>query len=657
MAVHFRYGGRTRPQRRLVEANDMMVVRTHRRGALEQTPLSRSARRVVAGFDSVTRFEEAGVEVLRATTGGRGRRDEARAVLKQEDEVQFAGRVLRPSRGRLPMVYTENLFVKFSDSLSERAARRLLRAQGFTIKRALGIAGNAFFAGAGNSDAAVGRSVFEVAQALLEQDAVELCHPELVTAVRDRQVRPEQWHLRATDFGGGRVDANVEAAWALTRGAGTVIAVIDDGFDTDHPDFRGAGKIVDPWDATRRRPGATPQFQSERHGTPCAGVACAGGHAGAFGVAPDARLMPIRLRSGVGAINEAEAIRWAVDHGADVISCSWGPPDGDWTDPADPDHDNVVMLPDHTRLALEHAVNMGRGGKGCVVVWAAGNGHEDVANDGYASSAAVMTVGACDDRGEAAPYSDFGAALWCMFPSDRKLPSFTPGIWTTDRGGGAGYNPGRSRLGDRDGNYTNGFGGTSAACPGAAGVAALVLARNPDLSWQRVRDVIAGSCDRIGPAADYDEQGRSPIYGFGRVNAHAAVSAAVASIPVASVTRRVRRDVPIRDFATAALDLDVPDTGAIEDLRVDVDIEHSRRGDLVVRLVPPAGAAAAVVLHDREGRWRDDLKRSYDIATTPALRALIGLDARGSWRLEVADRALRDGGRLRGFAIELDFAD
>ena len=65
--------------------------------------------------------------------------------------------------------------------------------------------------------------------------------------------------------------------------------------------------------------------------------------------------MPIRLRSALGSQSEADAFFWAAQHGADVISCSWGPKDGKWWDPNDPQHNVVAGLPDSTRLAIDWA--------------------------------------------------------------------------------------------------------------------------------------------------------------------------------------------------------------------------------------------------------------------------------------------------------------
>jgi subtilisin family serine protease len=101
--------------------------------------------------------------------------------------------------------------------------------------------------------------------------------------------------------------ANLEAAHQVTRGEGVTIAIIDDGVDMEHPEFAGASKIVAPRDATLLTDNPRPKDlfgtgpdHGDNHGTACAGVATAIGARGASGVAPAAKLMPIRLASGLG---------------------------------------------------------------------------------------------------------------------------------------------------------------------------------------------------------------------------------------------------------------------------------------------------------------------------------------------------------------------
>lgn len=139
---------------------------------------------------------------------------------------------------------------------------------------------------------------------------------------------------------------------------------------------------------------------------------------GASGVAPKAKLMPLRLVEDIGSYLEAKAFIWAADHGADVISCSWGPKDSSWADShKGMDERKVIPMPASTRLALDYAREKGRNGKGCVIVFAAGNGNESVDLDMYASNKNVMAVASCNDRGKRCVYSDFGQSIWCCFPS------------------------------------------------------------------------------------------------------------------------------------------------------------------------------------------------------------------------------------------------
>ena len=653
-----RYGGKEAKPYRLAESKELVAVRTYHRqeitlerGALS-AGLSEEAWKTLDHFEPVLYFQRAGVQVLKPVTvrGGKVLRDKARSILKRQKEICFAGRVLVDPKSQNPVLYTENFFVQFEADVAESTCRRILKSYGLTVKRPLAYARNAYFA---QAEEGTGLKVFAIAEKVLADGKVLLCHPELVRESRRRGAFPQQWHLRKSTIGSTVVDesANVEAAWGLAKGEGVTIAVIDDGVDIDHEEFRTPGKIVAPRDVTfgtdNPRPG-----DSDRHGTACAGVACADGNFGASGVAPLAKLIPIRLASELGSQNEADAFVWAAQNGADVISCSWGPFDGDFRNPNDPLHFQAAPLPDSTRLAIDYAVTQGRGGKGCVVLFAAGNGNESVDLDGYASYSKVMAVAACNDKGKKSPYSDFGKAVWCSFPSNNYYASVTQGIWTTDNMGNRGYNPGDVNRGDAAGNYTNSFGGTSSACPGAAGVAALVLSRNPSLRWDQVRDVMKQACEKIDTAGgNYDAGGRSDWYGFGRLNARKAVELAAPPVPTQVITVTKTQDVTIADFGSASLAVDIAGSAKIAAVKISVDIEHTYIGDLEVSLKPPAGAA--ITLHDREGGGTENLRRSFDAASTPALGALQGQPAAGSWKLTVKDMAADDTGRLRSFTVEI----
>jgi subtilisin family serine protease len=637
-------------------SEDIMVVRTRGRRVVREMQISTRAREVLSHFDTLFSIPEVGVEVLRcsARRGVRSVRDKARIALGREASVRFAGRCLCTATGR-PVLYTENLFVQFQESCSKTSLMRTLKKLRLEAKRKLDFAGNAWFValpeGSGHE------KTLSVAASLLEHEDVLLCHPELVQQMSWRGAFPEQWHLKRTRIDGKSVNAhaNVEPAWDSSQGEGTTIAIIDDGVDTNHEEFSGAGKIVASRDVTRGDGDANPG-PGDRHGTPCAGVACANGLHGASGVAPKARLMPIRLVSSLGSQAEADAFVWAADHGADVISCSWGPMDGAWWNPDDPLHDEVVPIPDSTRLAIDYAVREGRSGKGCVITWAAGNGNESVDNDGYASYSKVMAIAASNDRGRKADYSDTGDALWCCFPSSNGEPSLTPGIWTTDVSGPAGYNSGSESDGDAAGHYTNSFGGTSSACPGAAGVAALVIARNPELRWDQVRKILKQSCDKIDASGGrYDAIGHSHLYGYGRLNANAAVELAAPAGARLTAVHKAIQSVPILDRKTARLKVAVADERPIRGIKVHVDLEHGWIGDLTVKLRPPAGLGiGALVLHDRAGAGARNIHRVYDEASTPDLASLKDALPAGVWKLEVRDNANRDEGHIRSFGLELE---
>jgi len=660
------FGRKGEPGFDLELSNDLIAVRTRsgRSVARSAGPVASPASSQLADGQLVIAFPEAGVEVYRVPVARGVRTLEARkASLRAMPDVRFAGGVLVDPATRAPVLYTENLFVKFADTADTEACRTVLREAGLAIKSEPGYATNAFFVQAPEG---IGRKVFDVAEALRARPDVEYCHPELVRERRSKLIGSAQWHLKKTSVGGVTIDqsASVEAAHALSRGEGITIAVIDDGVDIDHAEFAGSGKIVAPREVLAGNDNPRPRSVHDNHGTACAGVACANGSVGASGVAPAARLMPMRLAAGLGSHAEAEAFRWAADHGADIISCSWGPPDGEWWNPNDPQHSAVDQPPAHTRLAIDYAATQGRAGKGCVVLFAAGNGNESVDNDGYASHPMVLAVAACNDRGRRSIYSDFGNAVWCCFPSsdfehpDENHPApLTTGIWTTDRTGALGYNPGRVQDGDVAGLFTNSFGGTSSACPGAAGVAALVLSANPALKREEVKDILKRAGERIDPqGGQYNAAGRSKFYGWGRLNARTAVELAKPQ-PRNEVTVSRRFDAPIPDLQSVAFALDVPDTQVVAAVSIGVDLAHSYIGDLVLTVEPPpATGVAPIVLHNRSGGTRNSLKKVYDKASTAKLGALAGLACNGRWTLRVRDAAAEDSGTLATFSVRLVFA-
>jgi subtilisin family serine protease len=298
-----------------------------------------------------------------------------------------------------------------------------------------------------------------------------------------------------------------------------IIAVVDDAVDTRHPEF--AGRVAGQWDAASAAPSSIPRGW-EPHGTKVAGLALAGGDS-VTGVAPTALLLGVRvpaLSVNVGDQTEANGIRWAAEHGADVICCAWGPPNPTA---------GSGRLPKHTRRAIDWVVTHGRGGKGCVVVFSSGNGGNDIALNEYASHPGVIAVGACNCHGKHPHYSGWGDALWCVVPSND--PRDPLGAYET-------YDTttpiGSFLLGDTF--YTNDFGFTSAACAIAAGVCARILSANPSLTCHDVRSVIAQSCRKIDvESGSYDERGHSPYYGFGCLDPVRAVDIALEKLAASSV--------------------------------------------------------------------------------------------------------------------------
>ncbi len=363
--------------------------------------------------------------------------------------------------------------------------------------------------------------VLTITEIFSAEDFIEWAFPNLVSQIElcSQSVTEElnrlepndvyfnkQWHLNTI---------RAPEAWYYADETGDpniIVAVLDTGVDIDHPDLEnniwtnpreipdngidddenGRKNDVHGWDFY----GNDPNVNGDSHGTKCAGLIAAQGNneTGVTGVTWNCKIMPIRFlgpvnpKTGGSSVMDttiAAAIRYAAKSGADILSNSW-------------DVANTPVI----KSAIQDVTvegGIGRNGKGCVVFASSGNYGGPVIYP--AKYQEVIAVGAIDVNDVVWDYSCYGSALDIVAPSGCSNCETIYKFWTTDN----------------DGDYTDTMDGTSAACPIAAGVAALILSIDPDLTNSEVRNILLHS------ARDLGLPGRDDDYGFGCVDAYAAV--------------------------------------------------------------------------------------------------------------------------------------
>jgi hypothetical protein len=508
----------------LVEDPSLLAVK-FKPGRSTLAPQAQAFIRDAASF--ATQIPRYGVKLYRANA-----KDPRVAALRNDPSVAFAGSVFRRApESREVVVVLRRFHVGFRPGVTREEIDQLNDQHGVQIVRQLDVAPNTFvLEGSGTENG------IELARRYRDSELVAWTEPELIQrhatksavatppgggvaqagrrAARDARATTylaKQWHLDK---------ANVKNAWKTTRGSTAIcVAILDDGVDVQHVEFKG--KVVKQFDFSTDTADGSPKSSEDKHGTACAGVATAFG-VKVSGAAPNCRLIAVRTGDFATGSDESDMFLWAADNGADVISCSWGPPDDGTTFP----------MPELTRLAITEITRVGgrgRKGKGIPIFFAAGNGNEDVMADGYASNENVMAIAASTSQDRKAEYSDFGPAICVCAPSNG-FEADELGVVTTDRRGSAGYNPDPEATPQfpdfPDVNYCDNFGGTSSASPLAAGIAALMLSVNSKLTPAQVRACLQQSARRIGKASDYDAAGHSDIYGHGCVDAAAAIKLA-----------------------------------------------------------------------------------------------------------------------------------
>lgn len=388
------------------------------------------------------------------------------------------------------------LIVGFHPTASEGVRSESIARAGAASKRAIGRLDAAVVRAAPGRLAATRRELLaRPGVAWVELDHVARAYQVGAPAPPNDTFYSQQWALP-------RIGA--EAAWARTRGAGVTVAVLDTGVDYIHPDL--AGRVDLGRDFVDRD---DDPMDVQGHGTHVAGIvaAAAGDGFGIAGIAPEARILAVRVLDSDGAGNYsqvADGIVHAADRGARVINLSLG---GD----------------EESRLlgaAVDYAAS-----RGAIVTCATGN--DGRTSIGYpARSESCLAVGATDELDRHAHFSNRGAGIDLVAP-------------------------GASILSTVPGATHDSWDGTSMSAPYAAGVAALLASQG--LGRRQVVDTLLATARDLGPA------GRDTTFGAGRIDAAAATEAAsriiraadtvaptVGAIELQPQRRTVRRATKVR---------------------------------------------------------------------------------------------------------------
>lgn len=424
-------------------------------------------------------------------------------ALKDDDDVVFASKALE-YEGNL-LAVSDEFSVKLKPGTSRNEVEDLARRFGCAVFHRENFGDEIFFIRvAKTSDL----SVLQLASLFYETGLFEFTSPDFYTfdAFQSQDTYfSKQWNLKNTgQYSTSRFDINIEPAWEITEGSSdVVVAVLDNGVSLTHPDL--AENIIYGYDCALNVHGGAPNTLSDKHGTPVAGIIAAvkDNGIGMSGVAPGCKILPVRLGSNNYSNTVCAAgFNWAVSHGADVINCSWG------------GGSPCSLLSD----AIKNATTQGRDGKGCVVIFSAGNkpsgDNVNVSYPGWLDY--VMAVGAISYNGKRKNLSTPDGEDWSS-NYDFNLDVMAPGVFI----------PATNVSGD----YDLSFGGTSAAAPQVAGVAALILSKYPNLPQEYVRRAIEQGCEKLSGYSytadnEYPALYKNQEVGYGLVDAYDALMCA-----------------------------------------------------------------------------------------------------------------------------------
>lgn len=530
----------------------------------------------------------------------------------------------------------------------------------------------------------------------------------------------DAWHLEnrgqssfSYSFALAGEDSKIHEVHAMgITGKQVRIAVSDDGLDKDHPDLKKNELAGEHRNYTITSPfigSPTPPTALDAHGTAVTGLIAAikGNTIGSFGVAPDAKFAGFQYLNS----EQEEAMFFHQLQGNfDIFNYSYGSRGCVFTDLYSTSYRNLLI----------NGVTQRRNQLGSIYIKAAGNSFQDTLTRCGATGAGtqkywgnanfeaeqtlpyMMVVGAVNARGVRASYSTPGANLWISAAGGEDGVN-SPAMITTDL---QGCSKGWSSLkyasslfesGDNAYNkncdYVHTMNGTSSATPVVSGVVALLLEANPSLSWRDVKHIIAKTADRIdsNPASNIISHPQSNLnlathtydrkwtqnqagnyfsnwYGFGRINAKAAVEMAQNYTVLGPYIEGPTQN-------TTTLNLTIPSgsgnnaTGVtntlayssainkIESVQVEVELEHHFIGDLGIEVTSPQGTTSRLTLINSFGL-------DYLQGANPTSQRKIQLlsnafyeeNSNGNWTLKVVDgdTANTDQGTLRTWSLKIN---
>lgn len=461
----------------------------------------------------------------------------------------------------------------------------------------------------------------------------------------------DQWYLRdKKNVEPVKLDLHVVPAWAMGfTGKGVKITVLDDGLEYNNTDIFDNYDPDASYDLNDNDADPSPRYEitdENKHGTRCAGeiAMVANNSFCGVGIAFNSKIGGIRMLDGrVTDRIEAQAIAFKTNY-IDIYSSSWGPND---------DGKTVEGPGTLASQAFIKGVTEGRNGKGVIYVWASGNGgrHGDNCDcDGYTGSIYTISISSASEHQLSPWYAEKCAST----------------LATTYSSGA--YSDQKIVTADIHNRCTDGHTGTSAAAPLAAGIFALVLEANPNLTWRDMQHLVTftSQYDSLAANVGWKTNGAgfkvNSRFGFGLLNAAELVKSALnwKTVPDKRICEIVPVEFePIPIASGDAIEFDIKSTGCkgdennhvkfLEHIQLYSTIEYSKRGDLHINITSPMGTNT-VLLSERAGDRSSDGFKNWAFMSVHTW----GEDPTGIWKVRINDRSQNNNrGNLKDFKLVL----